>query len=533
MSRALSGICLGVFVVPMVFGCSGDDVAVTTTSGDLSGSTFESGDGNLAVDTAGTDWANAPGLSTRNDLPSGTGDNAFGQGSKEDGAAVSVVSGSIPPNKSNLTRFYVAHENANGKFFLYLAWERSNILGSANMDFEFNQASQPLSDTTLGAVTLNRTAGDILVTYDFGGSGKPTIGLLRWLTAGAGNTTSQCYSANALPCWGNRVDMSATGYADGAVNATTVTDAVEVPSISVGANQFGEAALNLTDANIFPTGQCVNFASAFLKSRSSASFTAEVKDFIAPATANISNCGGISVHKTDGTHALAGAGFTLYDGTPSGKTCSGTVKAQCTTSATGDCSFGSTIPFGAYCVAETTTPPNFFTADAQAVTLSAAQTSATLSFVDVPKPGAILITKLTSGGAPLPGATFKVSAGGSPVGTGTSDSLGQVCVTGLTIGTTYTVEETAAPAGYSRDPAVKPVIVTAYSPDCVAAPAKVTFTDAPLSDISCSFTSDAGSGVTAASIQCTGETASSSFTTHDLTGLVPGTYSCTFVVTAN
>src|SRR5262252_1013847 len=115
--------------------------------GPLAGSTFAGGDGNLLTSptTFGTtDWQNVSGLNPGFDLASGKGDNSFGQGTKEDDPNVSVVTGSIPPQKSDLTRFYVAHENAGGNFFLYLAWERSNVLGSANMDFEFNQASQTL-----------------------------------------------------------------------------------------------------------------------------------------------------------------------------------------------------------------------------------------------------------------------------------------------------------------------------------------------------------------------------------------------------
>src|SRR6266540_4933390 len=71
----------------------------------LSGSTFEGSDGNLVVNTAGnTDWANAPNRVVGIDQPSGSNDNAFGQGTKEDDPNVSVVTGSIPPNKNDLTR---------------------------------------------------------------------------------------------------------------------------------------------------------------------------------------------------------------------------------------------------------------------------------------------------------------------------------------------------------------------------------------------------------------------------------------------
>lgn len=80
-------------------------------SANLAGSTFEGNDGNLIVNTAGnTGWVNAPNRVRGDDLPSGTSDNSFGQGTKEDDANVTVVTGSIPPQKSNLTRFYVASE---------------------------------------------------------------------------------------------------------------------------------------------------------------------------------------------------------------------------------------------------------------------------------------------------------------------------------------------------------------------------------------------------------------------------------------
>src|SRR6266498_2519102 len=239
---------------------------VASASGNLAGSTFEGSDGNLVVNTAGnTDWANAPNRVRGDDLASGSTDNAFGGGTKEDDPIVKVVTGSIPPQKSDLTRFYVASEFASNSNFLYLAWERTNVLGSANMDFEINKLAQP-DLTTTGPKTLNRSAGDLLITFDFGGSGSPTLGLLRWVTTGA---TSQCFSSNQLPCWGNRVDLSGLGEAEGAVNAVTVND--PIANVSLPAGTFGEAAVNLTAAGVFPPGTCTAFGSTFLKSRSSAS----------------------------------------------------------------------------------------------------------------------------------------------------------------------------------------------------------------------------------------------------------------------
>jgi hypothetical protein len=303
------GTGIAVPAVSFADNSSGCDFAATGTtqscSGPLAGSTFAGGDGNLLTNptTFGTtDWQNVAGLNPGFDQPSGTGDNSFGQGTKEDNPAVTVVSGSIPPNKSDLTRFYEASEiGSNSHNFLYLAWERSNVLGSANMDFEINQAVTP-GLGSLGPHTINRTAGDLLVTYDFtNGGGKPTLGLLFWLTAAAGNTAGQCFSSNTLPCWGNHETLNGTDSIGAVNNLDPVTDPLFPGQPNyinpVPALQFGETAIDLTAANVFPPGTCEAFGSAFLKSRSSASFTAEIKDFIAPIPVNITNCGSIKIIK--------------------------------------------------------------------------------------------------------------------------------------------------------------------------------------------------------------------------------------------
>jgi hypothetical protein len=288
---------------------SGCDFAASGTtescSSPLTGSTFAGGDGNLLASptTFGTtDWENVAGLSAGFDLPSGTGDNSFGQGTKEDGPIVTVVSGSIPKNKSDLTRFYEASSiGSNGHNFLDLAWERSNILGTANIDFEINQAVTPGLGSP-GSHTINRTAGDLLVTFDFtNGGGKPTLGLLFWLTAAAGNTAGQCFSSNTLPCWGNQETLNGSDSIGAVNNLDAVTDPLFPGSPNyinpVPALQFGETSIDLTSAGVFPPGTCEAFGSAFAKSRASASFTAEVKDFIAPIPVNISNCGEIKIIK--------------------------------------------------------------------------------------------------------------------------------------------------------------------------------------------------------------------------------------------
>jgi hypothetical protein len=356
----------------------------------LAPSTFVADDGNQATESsgvnAGPDWQNAPAnLSVRADTASGQNDNSLVQGTKEDQAVPTIETGSIPNNKSDLLRFGVASETVSDQQFMYLFWTRANILGTANMDFEFNQSSTLSSN----GVTPVRTVGDLLITFDFDAGGKNPdkvfLSYSRWTASGA------CEGAGtgtaAAPCWSTLTSLSTAGYAEGAVNKVEISDYVADASgnTKLPLHTFGEASVNLTASGIIPAGSCNPFASAYLKSRSSTSFTAAMKDFIAPSTLNFQSCGGISIHKQDdvGT-ALAGAVFTLFNGDPTGTTCSGTAAtpaASCTTDTNGNCSL-TQLPFGDYCLAETTTPAGYATAPAQDADISSSSTSLSLTFVD-------------------------------------------------------------------------------------------------------------------------------------------------------
>lgn len=299
------------------------------------GGTFEDADGDLQPNTSNPqlahDW-NDPiqGISCATsqncglDFVNSQADNALGQGAKEDNPCPSVVTGSIPPSKDDLSRFYVNIEQVtdsggNKLLFLYLAWERSNLLGSAHMDFELNQSSTLCAN----GVSPLRTAGDMLIDYDFGGSGVPVLAVHRWITTG--NPATDCESSNTLPCW-NKGQTLTGSEAEGQVNSAPVTDTnpPNAPFIMPGNTKnginstFGEAGIDLTDSGIFPSNVCTNFGQAWLKSRSSGnSFTSEMKDFIAPISVQVSNCGQLKVVKVtdpspDPTNSSFG--FQLDDG---------------------------------------------------------------------------------------------------------------------------------------------------------------------------------------------------------------------------
>ena len=257
----------------------------------LTGSNFEiDTDANLTVQggAAALDWANVS-ETRQQDAPSGTGDNSFGQGTKEDTPVPSVVSGSIPPNKSDLLNFGVYLEtNANGKF-LNVFWHRvQEPSGTTNMDFEFNQSSQ----TSGNGVTPVRTAGDVLIQYDLAQGGtNPQLFLSRWLTAGA----SPCEASNSKPCWSARVNLSSAGDAIGSINTSAIPAGQSDGLGAISPRTFGEAQIDF-DALTGGAG-CTSFGSAYLKSRSSDSFTAALKDFIAPVPTNINNCATVRIRK--------------------------------------------------------------------------------------------------------------------------------------------------------------------------------------------------------------------------------------------
>jgi hypothetical protein len=304
-SRTRRGLTLLVVAAAMA-------LVVGTSLAQLAGSNFESGDGNL-VANGGIDWANAPNLAKALDKPTGQSDDSFGNGTKEDTAVPSVIDGSIPNNKSDLTRFYVANEQGGGgDEFLYLAWERvQEPSGTTNMDFEFNKSTQ-LSGN---GVTPVRTAGDVLIKYDLAQGGtNPILGYHLWVTSG--NPGTVCEASNTLPCWGKVRSLG--GFFEGSINKEIVVDPI-APSAprTLSVRTFGEAAINLTDSGILPAGTCNGFGRAYLKSRSSDSFTAAVKDFIAPIPVNIANCGRITIKKeTDPNGAAGSFGFTTTGGAP-------------------------------------------------------------------------------------------------------------------------------------------------------------------------------------------------------------------------
>jgi uncharacterized surface anchored protein len=451
---------------------------------------------NLTVDTSGNiDWCTdfpaptsggcttkAPSFAKQDDLTKSNADDALGQGTKEDSPVPSVVTGSIPPQKSDFTEFYTANEKIGDDVFLYLGWERSNTLGTANMDFELNQSDTKSSN----GVTPVRTAGDLLFTYDFAKGGKVvSVHLLSWVTSGA---ASQCAANNAVPCWAGPknadgsvgFDLNTSGVAVGSANdGNTPYDPIIQKTLADGT--FGEVSINLTDALdlVGGSGSCESFAGAYLKSRSSTSFTSEIKDLVKPIGLSINLCkpDTITLEKRDAHgNLLAGAtlelwretnGVTGLQTTANGGTPADTKVGSCTSNQSG-CTFTNITIAGVYYGHEATAPNGYNKGPdpaAQTIVIDGTGHSYTFTFTDSPAPGQIDVQKRDDSATPvgLANVTFRLYKDVGTVGTfedgvdnvaanlvdtQTTDANGNLSFLSVPQGD-YCVVEGTPPTGYS------------------------------------------------------------------------------------
>lgn len=430
----------------------------------LSGSTFESEDGNLETDdpVGHIDWETVL-FDSKNDVASGSSDDAFGQGSKEDTACPAVVEGTIPPNKSDLTELGLYVEDGA---FLHMFWKRvQDPKGTTNMDFEFNQAEGDCGN----GVTPPRTVGDLLITYNLSKGGTvPVFFLHRWVDSGT------CEASNSFPCWSEGQSLTDSGDATGSVNTGAI------PSTDFGGPldpfTFGEGSVDLSA--VFPPGECVNFGSAYLKSRSSDSFTAALKDFIAPLDFTLQNCGTIEIIKdaqpdheqdfdytTTSTTTTDIGSFSLDDdgddtnALPSSRTFENLLEGEYTVTETAVADWELTSLVCSDPSGDSTTDLGTATATIQ---LAATET-VSCTFTNELQQGRIVVNKLDDDGNLEGGAVFVADPGTPSKATDdvtlTEVAAGVHCADGLSQ-VEWTVTETGAPDDHAAaDPASQTVTV--------------------------------------------------------------------------
>jgi len=281
----------------------------TTPSGasHLDASSFNASDGNqVDAGASETDWDTyLPDTATDNlfrssDTASGSGDNSLAGGTKDDTECASSTTGSIPPNKDDLLRFYLYHETIGADTFVYLGYVRAlpgTTTASAHGVFELNKLDTKCPSTTKGGVTTPsdfyvRTNGDVRIAFDDEGGDQPIISAQRW--------TEPCPSGGA-GCWSAK-DVLDVHEAAGSFNTSVIQDRLATATGStstINPEQFAEMKINMTQAGLLASGACEGFGAAGLFTGSSGNSDKEQsKDFIAPIPVNISNCGSVTVTKT-------------------------------------------------------------------------------------------------------------------------------------------------------------------------------------------------------------------------------------------
>ena len=280
-------------------------------------------DGNLVVDhlvppAEPIDWYSSPFPAALTTFTDGTGstDDAFGQGSKEnDQSTWSCIKGSAPPKDDLVNEisingappvageiaFRFSPVSGVQKQFLYADWSRLSNNGDAHIDYEFNQADPSTNPVPSCPQLPLRTPGDFVISFDtqFGGA-IINVSAATW----NGTTFAPLSLGSQGALWDAAVNTVAS------ITGLTVT----------GTNLFGELALNISDT--IGTIPCNKVLFVSMKTRSSTSLSAALQDRtkVKPVNFTISNPAGANASgnafAASVQDALLGINQTLPTATP-------------------------------------------------------------------------------------------------------------------------------------------------------------------------------------------------------------------------
>ncbi|MFC6225695.1 T9SS type A sorting domain-containing protein [Hymenobacter artigasi] len=221
-------------------------------------------DGNWGTSSAIGELSVFAGSSNKNGDAIGTGQSPY-----------SVGTGSGGPQKNDITNTFLHSRQVDNKLWLFFGAETRSVNGASYLDFEYNQAGvKKIGNQLVGQGPLNgRTLNDFLLVINYtGGGNKPVVGVRRWVAPGT---------------WSNELPVSTLG----AFVTTNTADVAPVApnkaftsdgafSNTTGALQFVEGGLNVTDVfRDSPLDQCTPLATITVKTRSSPSYTSELKDY--------------------------------------------------------------------------------------------------------------------------------------------------------------------------------------------------------------------------------------------------------------
>jgi uncharacterized repeat protein (TIGR01451 family) len=408
----LTSLVLVLFWVPGLVGAS---PASANTSGNQTLGGFEI-DGNLYDGTANTstatshaasaadDWVNLMSGPTLSD-PVGNADTTTFSGSKECGTDGDCETDSwkkgtgLASPKDDLSKVFVASRlvpDKTGDLWGYFGFERAANNGTTFFDFELNQHVNTANGN--GVSRPVRTAGDVLIVAAQQGNNDFTISgsIQRWTTDNTKCDSGLVATKTAGGCWTVPAVLpnSATAFG-GVANDSTITD---LPSAdgTLGANLFGEFAVNLSVAGAVVDCPSTGFVALNVRTRSSTSDSAETKDYATGPLGIPSACGELKIYKRDAATSalLGGATFTVTPNPATGTgsaTVTDNVAPTSTTTGDSDATDGvidiNPAKPGQYSVQETGPPPGYLLPSTTTQTVTVAKfgsgaDAATVTFND-------------------------------------------------------------------------------------------------------------------------------------------------------
>ena len=190
------------------------------------------------------------------------------------------------PVKDDLSNIYAyALRNEDGDLIIYAGLERLSPNGDSHVDFEFSQAEigldkavpcgadgVPGGDGAPCEFTGEKTPGDFIVSLDYTkGGGLGTLEVREWTGSSYGPPTTLpgqgCLTSDDICGFTNGTSISGGDWHNFGSHGETITN---LPT-----NAFAEFGVNVS--NVIGDDLC--FATFGAHTRSSASFTAELKDF--------------------------------------------------------------------------------------------------------------------------------------------------------------------------------------------------------------------------------------------------------------
>ena len=203
------------------------------------------------------------------------------------------------PVKDDLSNVYGCSATAaDGDVLLYAGAERISANGASHIDYELFQADVgldgpiPCTDSPC-FFTGSRTIGDLIISVDFeNGGAVGSVTLRRW-----DGTEYVIVSSSGLGC--NAADTICVFSNTTAIPSGpwTTYDEHGDTTTTLPINAFTEFGLNLTE---LLNGNVPCTASALVKTRSSPSFTSELKDFASASFRTCPSKSGTKFHDLDG-----------------------------------------------------------------------------------------------------------------------------------------------------------------------------------------------------------------------------------------